>query len=39
MLEKVVGCTENLGDDCIFEKLMSLKNLEITYNAEHVKKM
>ena len=38
VLEKLVGCIDNLGDDCIFEKLLSLENFEISFNAEHIVK-
>ena len=38
VLEKVVGCIDNWGDDCIFEKLLSFENFEIIFNAEHIVK-
>ena len=38
VLEKIVGGVENLQDDCIFERLLSLKNFDIIFNAEHVVK-
>ena len=38
VLEKLVGCIDNLGDDCIFEKLLLFENFEIIFNAEHIVK-